>query len=146
MNTILVEWEQGKDYTFEQIKSKALQSYRNLVARYDQDGRSWAGVVKSTDQIDSRDAQIQALTTELNSLKRAHPSSNADPHASVPGEKIRIADWRKKKKQGDTCFCNGRQWWWCPEHKFKDEFDGLYVTHQLGAGHQQWLKRRRRGK
>ena len=41
---------------------------------------------------------------------------------------------------------DGKQWRWCPEHKRTNDFDGLYVTHQPGQGHQQWLERRRRNK
>ena len=41
---------------------------------------------------------------------------------------------------------DGKQWWWCPEHKRTNDFDGLYVTHQPGQGHQDWLERKRRNK
>ena len=39
-----------------------------------------------------------------------------------------------------------KQLWWCPKHKCANDFDGLYVTHQPGEGHQQWLERRRQNK
>ena len=38
---------------------------------------------------------------------------------------------------------DGKWWWWCPEHKRPNNFDGLYVTHEPGKGHQKWLARRR---
>ena len=39
---------------------------------------------------------------------------------------------------------DGKQQWWCTEHKREGDSDGLYVTHQPGEGHQKWLARRRR--
>ena len=37
---------------------------------------------------------------------------------------------------------DGKQWWWCPEHKRANDFDGLHVTHQPGPGHKQLLEKR----
>ena len=34
----------------------------------------------------------------------------------------------------------GVQMWWCPHHKWKGEFDGLYMPHKPGKGHKEWQK------
>ena len=57
-----------------------------------------------------------------------------------------IEPWRKTKTKGDSCFMDGKQWWWCPKHKRVNNFDGLYVTHQPGPGDKQWLEKRCRNK
>ena len=102
--------------------------------------------------------QIQALRTELNTLKNARlgnglqqfqsqlPAPQQNQQTNQNGNGYFIEPWRKSKTKGDTCFVDGKQWWWCPEHKRQNDFDGLYVTHQPGQGHQNWLERKRRNK
>ena len=162
INSIVREWEKGTDFSYEEIKEQALESYRNLIARYKRLDKKWLTSSTSHQASDDRDVQIQALRTELNALKNQRVNGNANSfqsngtiqpasgqqqngtHNSQPG--YFIEPWRKVKNKGDTCFMDGKQWWWCPEHKRTNDFDGLYVTHQPGEGHQHWLERRRRNK
>ena len=156
INSIVREWEKGTDFTYEEIKEQSLEAYRNLVARYNRLNKPW---LKSseTPQSDNRDVQIQALRTELNALKNARSGqqNNSSQPNQFSGQQQNsqssqngyfIEPWRKQKTKGDTCFMDGKQWWWCPEHKRTNDFDGLYVTHQPGQGHQDWLERKRRNK
>ena len=50
------------------------------------------------------------------------------------------------KKKGDTIERDGKTWHWCPDHFLKGVFDGLYMTHKPGAGHQEWLNRKNKRK
>ena len=157
INSIVREWEKGTDFTYEQIKEQSLESYRNLVARYKRLNKPWLST-STTGASDNRDVQIQALRTELNTLKNARlgnglqqfqsqlPAPQQNQQTNQNGNGYFIEPWRKSKTKGDTCFVDGKQWWWCPEHKRQNDFDGLYVTHQPGQGHQNWLERKRRNK
>ena len=134
-----------------------MEAYRNLVARYNRLNKPWLST-STTGASDNRDVQIQALRTELNALKNARLGNGSQQFQSQPpaqqqnqqtnqnGNGYFIEPWRKSKTKGDTCFVDGKQWWWCPEHKRPNDFDGLYVTHQPGQGHQDWLERKRRNK
>ena len=46
----------------------------------------------------------------------------------------------KKKFDGNKKMIGGVQHWWCPHHKWEGEFDGLYMTHSPGNGHDEWQK------
>ena len=67
-NSIIREWEKGTDYTYEEIKTKSLESYRNIIARYKRLNKPWLKPAE-TSRSDDRDIQIQALRTEINALK-----------------------------------------------------------------------------
>ena len=115
--------------------------YCNLVAQYKRLNKSWLGN-SAPSHLDSWDIQIQALRTELNSLKNTclrNTSQQAQPQPSGQQQTQQtnptgqngyfIDPWHQSKTKGDTCFVDGKQWWWCPEHKRQNNFDGLYVTH-----------------
>ena len=42
---------------------------------------------------------------------------------------VDIATWRMTKTFGDSVFKDGKQFHWCPHHKYNRLYDGLYVTH-----------------
>ena len=56
-----------------------------------------------------------------------------------------VESWRMKKKQ-DTVERDGKTWHWCPDHFLKGAFDGIYMLHKPGAGHQEWLERKNKRK
>ena len=151
INSIVREWEKGTDFTYEEIKEQSLEAYRNLLARYNRLNKTWLPTSSLPTIPDQRDVQIQALRTEVQQLKNNRLNSqNSTGNSFSSGNQnnghIHIDAWRKSKTKGDTCLMDGKQWWWCPEHKREGDFDGLYVTHPPGDGHQKWLARRRRAK
>lgn len=96
---------------------------------------------KTWDQVHPRDAQLLALATELEDLKkerrtqRQHNFSanvtDAEAKQSgaediVPGTSVH--KWRAKY-DGDTKIVNGKKWFWCRHHKLEGKWNGLYVGH-----------------
>ena len=86
-------------------------------------------------QVDPRDAQMMALTTELKQLKerrnqyQPHDKTKvkqSDPQEIVPGTSVQ--KWRTKY-DGDAKTVDGKKWYWCRLHKLEGKWDGLYVGH-----------------
>ena len=45
------------------------------------------------------------------------------------------------KKGPEKLDKDGETWFWCPHHKIKGQYDGMYVTHKP-EDHDAWLKRK----
>ena len=133
------EWEVGEDINVDTLITDAKSKYNNMMKQ-----RIW-------DKQDPKDAKIATLTTELTTLKNTvlattngttpsttAASSNNKKKSSGSGA---IAEWRTIKK-GDHKKVDGVDYWWCPDHKWEGHFDGLYMTHKPGAGHDEWKKKR----
>ena len=129
-------WELGGFKTADTIIAEAVTIYNNKV-----EAGTW-------EYKDPKDAKITALTTELESLRKAQTTLTAlvtdtagNSYAnkwkkSASGYSFSIEPWRKIKGEASV-ERNGKQWWWCPHHKMEGEFDGLYVTHQPEK-HDEW--------
>jgi hypothetical protein len=109
------------------------------------------------DKVSPRDAQIMALTTQLNQLKNQGTQQGTKPAAlattdprqqqtaprDVPQAERQKAFQEKRTddsfikglprwrtiKQGDTIVMDGKTFHWCPHHK-TDDWDGLYCIHK----------------
>ena len=42
---------------------------------------------------------------------------------------VDIATWQMTKTFGDSVFKDGKQFHWCPHHKYNGRYDGLCITH-----------------
>ena len=78
INSIVCEWEKGTDFSYEEIKEQALESYRNLIACYKRLDKKWLNSLTPTQASNDRDIQIQALRTEINALKNQRVNKNAN--------------------------------------------------------------------
>ena len=82
-------------------------------------------------------------------MKNKFNDSDRKPEVDRRAPRIsnEIAKWIKSKTLGYRAFQDGKNWWWCPHHKWEEyELDGLYVTHPP-EGHEAWkLNKHRRGK
>ena len=106
----MMGWQGGtKVYTYEDLAEMAKTIYNNMVTT-----GTW-------DAVDSKDARIMALTTQLEVL-----SKSTSPK-SVPSQPTYdIPAWRKTK--GELTIERDRQtWYWCQYHQ---KGQGLYVRHK----------------
>jgi len=87
------------------------------------------------DQIDPRDAQMLALTTELHSTKAkfalltdavANNNSNSRSRGGPSGSRRDGPEDWQYIKEGDTKEVKGKTWWWCMQH---NDGKGMYVRH-----------------
>ena len=67
------------------------------------------------------------LVTNKNTWKSG--DGNKQSKCNIPEIK-RVHDGFAKK-------IGGVQMWWCPHHKWKQEFDGLYMPHKPGKEHEE---------
>ena len=131
------QWELGHDRTPDGIISEAVVLYNNSV-----EDNKWATK-------DPKEAKLVSLVTRFESILTALATNNAPSGNNQSGGRdnstsktIHIADWRKKKGAA-TVTRDGKEWWWCPDHKKEGDFDGLYVTHKPGDGHEEWEERKK---
>lgn len=134
---------QYKDYDWKQVCQAAKNKYLNMVSTGE-----WTAV-------NSRDAKLIALATEVSDLKKQNAAfagnfknSGTSPaltdgiDRSLAGS---VQKWRTVKK-GATSQVNGKTFYWCPHHKHqKGYFDGLYCLHKP-EDHDQWKAKYRRNK
>ena len=119
-----------KDTTAEQIIQAARTKYNNMV-----EDKSWA-------KVDPRDAQLLALATEVETLRRGKTNKEAAANATDKNDKVAssgsddmekisgVAKWRMVKV-GSTKTVDGKLHYWCPKHVHKGGlWNGLYVTHK----------------
>ena len=113
------QWEFEKDRSADGIISEAVVLYSNSV-----EDNSW--VTK-----DPKEVKLISLVTcfenALNALstKSAHSTNTqSNDRQNSTSKTIHIADWCKKKG-AVTVNRDGKQWWWCPQHKKEGNFDGL---------------------
>lgn len=160
------EYDEGKDYTVAELMRIAKSKLNNIESRRKRqerrDKRS-----KSNSTIDSNLVTLLAahpnLFTALLTQQQAQQSASIGPPGgfnpnsssagsgfTTPGLDLAAQDpslsvdvWRTKKI-ADTVYVNGIQWFWCPHHKFPGKFDGLYMKHQPGEGHDAWQAKKDR--
>ena len=100
---------------------------------------------------DPNEAKLVTLTTKceelektLNEYKANTTTSNTHRASTGTTSSGQIQDWRKVKK-GASVTKDGVTWWWCPEHRRKGDFDGLYVKHKP-EDHAEWAARKEKRK
>ena len=127
-------WETGEDMTLGDISEYALNKYNNMVEQ------------KSWQQKESSESKLIALMTDLvnKNGKKPNPERSQNTQSGKTCS-TSVESWRMKKK-GDTIERDGKTWHWCPDHFLKGVFDGLYMLHKPGAGHQEWLERKNKRK
>jgi hypothetical protein len=118
--------------TPKELISAAITSYNNLVSKDE-----WG-------KVDPHQAQIMALTTELNKLREATAKTALTTAGSNPPGQFRNANgawevekWRTEFK-GPTIEQDGKTWHWCKHHKSPGCWDGLYVANHTEATHNKW--------
>lgn len=128
------EWETGDDLTLGELSEFALNKYNNMVEQ------------KGWQQKESGESKLIALMTDLvnKSGKKPNPERSLNAQ-SGKGVSTSVESWRMTKK-GDTVERDGKTWHWCPDHFLKGVFNGLYMQHKPGAGHDEWLERKNKRK
>lgn len=147
------EYDEGKDYTVAELMRIAKSKLNNIESRRKRQERR----DKRSPSTPTVNSNLVTLLTTLLTQQQAQPSASSGPPSgsypnsssagsgfTTPGLDLAAKDsslsvdvWRTKNI-GDTVFVNGVQWWWCPHHKFPGKFDGLYMKHQPGSGHEAW--------
>jgi len=136
------KWHIGKGLKVGELVACAKQKYNNMKGEWTRP--------------DPKDAKITALTTEVNKLKESYgqsskSSTGTDGGASTAGAStssdkdtipgtMNLERWRTVKKE-QTITRDGKTWHWCPHHKLKDKFDGLYMPHKP-EDHDVWKKKK----
>ena len=88
---------------------------------------------------DSKDAKIIALTTKVETLQKEFASSMYDDggksthkidfHDAGDGWKKNVPEWKRTFKKASIVH-EGKTYWWCKHHVYKDRYDGLYMDHK----------------
>ena len=119
-------WETGTDFSMHELAEDALNKYNNMLEQ-----RQWQ-------QKESADTKLVALLS--NHLKTGKTGGSSGGNSSKPSNNVEA--WRMKKK-GDSVDRDGKTWYWCPDHKLRGVFDGLYVLHRPGKGHDEWAAKKK---
>ena len=130
------EWESGVDVSLNDLVEYAVNKYNNMVA-----SKGWV-------QKESAETKLLSLLTEhAKSYKNGGKTGGkkGGGSGSPKGTKLNIEAWRMKKV-GDSKVVDGKTYYWCPHHKLNGVFDGLYMTHKPGEGHEEWLARKNKRK
>ena len=130
-----------KSITPDDLISQAITKYNNLKE------------LKQWNTVDPNEAKLISLVTKCDNLEAAlqqfQANATSDSRPARVGRGMtssgEIEAWRKVKKE-DSVTRDGTTWYWCPDHKREGDFDGLYVTHKPGKGHQEWLERKNKSK
>ena len=124
-------WEEGKTFTLDGLSIDAINKYNNMIHQ------------KLWNKADPKDAKLLALTTEVQDLKTQLKCNDADGASSANKRKgnFQLEAWRMTKGE-EKKVVNGVQYWWCPHHKCKGSFDGLYMPHDPNEGHEEWKRRK----
>ena len=127
-------WETGEDITLGELSEDALNKYNNMVEQ------------KSWQQKESGESKLIALMTEMVNKNGKKPNSERSQNGQSGRTcSTSVESWRMNKKS-DSIERDGKTWFWCPDHFLKGVFDGLYMLHKPGAGHQEWLERKNKRK
>ena len=98
-------------------------------------------------KVDPRDAQILALTAELEKQpsKHSHGSSGygGSKEETIPGMNT-LKKWRTINK-GPTLMKDGVNHHWCKHHVYEVCYDDLYYHNHTEATHEQWSAKKRGG-
>ena len=149
-------WETGeKTFTPDLLAAAATKIYVNMkeLKTWKQKEPEYSQIVALTTKlaaVEEKLANATALVTNLLNAPANGKGGNGGKNGKSGSEKDsnnqnknwEIADWRKKKGP-DHKTVDGKDWWWCPNHKGKDgkEYDGLYVTHKPDECHLPWNQR-----
>ena len=139
-----IEWNRTEDDSInvESLLHDSLLQYHNMVASGD-----W----NKTDNMDSKITSLltdhlskvgfQSHNHKKNTSKppsnQSKPSLNHNKKSSIKG----LDAWRMTK-DGDSKTMDGKTYYWCPDHKYPGNFDGLYMPHRPGEGHRRWKEKR----
>jgi len=130
------KWELGVDVSLGELKEYALTKYNNMVEQ-----KIWSSN-------NSAESKLLALLTNFEgkgASSSSGPSGGSSKSAKSGKMKLNIDKWRMKK-DGATKSVEGKIYHWCPHHKLDGVFNGLYMTHDPGEGHQKWLENKRKMK
>lgn len=162
------KYDGGQNYTIDEIVSKATSHYNNIESRAKRVQRRTKrdkgsktdtnSMVTLLTQVltpntegssDAQKALITALLTNSSSTSSTGQDSATSngkgfttPAVKLTGNKIGSVDEWRTVKVADSVFVYGRQYWWCPHHRLPGKFDGLYMTHKPGKGHDEWEERK----
>ena len=104
-------------------------------------------------KVDPRDAQILALTTELEKQpsNQSHESGGysgseygGSKEETIPGMNS-LKKWRTINK-GPTMMKDGVNYHWCKHHVYEGRYDGLYYHNHTEATHDEWAAKKRGGR
>ena len=118
-----MKWEQGTDFAFENLSKSSIDTRTNM-----KESGDW-------NKVDTKDAKIMALTTQVSNLEQNRSSTSKETSKQHRNGEI---DPRRTKKKGDSIAIDGVTLWWCPCHKHPVKFpNGLHVNHKP-EDHDEW--------
>ena len=88
-----------------------------------------------------------ALISRLENLEKQAFGGTNFGNSSTNGNSFKhtVEEWRMKC-DGDRKVVGGKEYFWCPHHRLEGVFDGLYMQHKPGCGHDEWQERKDRMK
>ena len=103
----------------------------------------YTNMLSDWNKVDPHDAQLLALTTELQDAKakfvlltNAVANDNKGKGGSSgPGKGMFAEEWQFVN-EGDSKLVKGKTWWWCSQH---NDGKGMYVRHPP-SDHAEWLR------
>jgi hypothetical protein len=142
VQNLKTEWEEGRDFTVDELTTSATTKYNNLY-----EAKKWKTNNSSNDKIVALTTKVEELQKKLdtkssNSGKGGGKGGSSDgnkPPPKLPDDE----SWRLKKSFGDKVFKMDKQWYWCC--KQHNHGSGMYVTHKP-EDHTPWQDRHHRGK
>ena len=75
-----------------------------------------------------------------NGGKSAH---KIDFHGAGDGWKKHVPEWKRTFKEASIIH-EGKMYWWCKHHVYKDRYDNLYMDHKPDD-HDEWKANRKNG-
>ena len=95
--------------------------------------------------MDPRDAQILALTTDLEKQPVKQPQGSGgyggENEETIPGMNS-LKKWRKTNK-GTTMVEDGVTHHWCKNHVYEGRYDGFYYHNHTETSHEQLAAKKR---
>lgn len=129
--------DEGKVYSMREIVRLAISKFNNIDSRNKR--RAKREKVASTKPI-NEDTMIALVSRLENFEKRAFNFGGPTPgNFTSGGNKLNhtVEEWRMKR-DGDRKVVGGKDYFWCPRHRLEGVFDGLYMQHKPGRGHDEW--------
>ena len=138
--------DEGKVYTMKEIVRLATSKFNNIDSR---NKRRSKREKASTTKSGNEDTMI-ALVSRLENLEKKAYSFGGPNVGNYSGGGSRttnhtVEEWRMKR-DGDRKVVGGKEYFWCPHHRLEGVFDGLYMQHKPGRGHEEWQERKDRMK
>ena len=132
-NALLSSVHEVFNYYIQNFKNRWEDSDALITHEYliDKSKQKYTNLVKEGSWLKAKEKKPQQIVL----------ATNKDAGSSGKGNQSKCnIPMIKRKYDGPKKKIGGVQHWWCPHHKWEGEFDGLYMPHNPGKGHEEWQK------